>query len=88
MCHEYFEYVCMCLPCSCPVVKEPEDIRSPGPGIKDSWEPRCGCWDSGLLREQPVLLMTEPSSLTLETVLIFMSPYTCHLLYDESTLWI
>lgn len=69
----------VCLPCSGPVVKEPEDIRSPGPGIKDSW-------DSGLLREQPVLLTTEPSSLTLETVLISMSPYTCHLLCDESTL--
>lgn len=69
MCHEYFVHVC--LPCSCPVVKEPEDMRSPGPGIEDSREPRCGYWISGLLREHPVLFITEPSSLTLETVLTF-----------------
>lgn len=36
----------------------------PGPGVTDDCKPPCGCWElvSGPLRDQPVLLTSEPVS--------------------------
>ena len=52
-----------------------EDIRSPGAGVVDGYEPSCGCWElnSGPLQEQQVLLMTEQ--------VLFNSLFVCVCMY-------
>ena len=55
--------VCACV-CLCTCVC----LEYPGTGITDSYELSCGCWEMnlGLLKQQPVLLITEPSLLLLD----------------------
>lgn len=60
-----------------------EDIRSPGAGVVDGYEPSCGCWElnSGPLQEQQILLMTE--QVLFNSLFICLCVYVSELAYTH-----